>query len=146
MGDLPDVQAGLDREAFVDYAAAYVAALRNVMLSISKEPFKGGHEKPLAIVVAGERDNIVEPHAIWFSWATDRNKLEAGLAFLDQLRKNGKIALVTTPKGTKDEAFHHRICKYGVARCVGHIQGYFGEYEDAVLFQTKPVRHGQQEI
>ena len=43
--------------------------------------------KPVGLFLLMDRGWIVEPHAEWFPWATARQKIEASVKLLDDIRK-----------------------------------------------------------
>lgn len=71
--------------------------------------------------------------AIWFKWASSRNKLECAIHALNELRKE---YIVLLHSAMKDKEFYVNIAKHGVIRRVGTI---YDVYDDgpAALFQTR---------
>ena len=71
--------------------------------------------------------------AIWFKWASDRNKVETAVHALNELRKE---YIVLLHSNMKDKEFSVNIAKHGVIRRVGTI---YDVYDDgpAALFQTR---------
>ena len=71
--------------------------------------------------------------AVWFKWASSRNKLESAIHALNELRKKYIVLLHST---MKDKDFYVNIAKHGVIRRVGTI---YDVYEDgpAAMFQTR---------
>ena len=71
--------------------------------------------------------------ALWFKWATDRNKLESAVYALNEMRKD---YVVVMHNHRKDQKFYETIAKHGVIRQVGRL---FDVYEDcpAQAWQTR---------
>lgn len=72
-------------------------------------------------------------NALWFEWASDRNKLEASVNLLNDMRKD-YICIMHNHMGNKK--FYETIASHGVIRQVGRI---FDVYEDcpAQVWQTR---------
>jgi len=71
--------------------------------------------------------------AMWFQWATDRNKLEVVVNALNELRKD---YVVIMHNHMDDKKFYEVIAKHGVTRQVGRV---FDVYDDcpAQIWQTR---------
>jgi len=71
--------------------------------------------------------------AMWFKWATDRNKLETVVNALNELRKD---YVVIMHNHMDDKKFYEIIAKHGVTRQVGRL---FDVYDDcpAQEWQTR---------
>ena len=71
--------------------------------------------------------------ALWFKWASDRNKLESTVHALNELRKD---YVVVMHNHMDDKKFYEVIAKHGVTRQVGRL---FDVYEDcpAQEWQTR---------
>jgi hypothetical protein len=71
--------------------------------------------------------------AIWFKWASSRNKIETAVHALNELRKE---YIVLLHSNMKDKEFYVNIAKHGVIRRVGTV---YDVYDDgpAALFQTR---------
>lgn len=77
---------------------------------------------------------------LWFPWASKRNKLEASVHFLNQMRKS--YAMIGFCEQDAIRFFEH-ICRYGVLRRAGTV---FDMFEDGPrgVFQTrKPYMMGK---
>lgn len=64
----------------------------------------------------------VEPHCVFFPWATTRNKLRAVVAFL-QMARYRKIGACVIYALEDSKALFDTVVKYGVLRHVGKIPG-----------------------
>ena len=88
---------------------------------------------PLGLAVIEYKGKVAYPHAIWFPDSSPRNRLEIGLAFFLELKKNN-TGLVISDK--KNEAFFLHLCKYGVLRRVGQLWDWYEDGDRVKLFQT----------
>jgi len=72
-------------------------------------------------------------NAVWFKWSSDRNKLEAAIHALNELRKD---YIVILHNHMDDKAFYEVIAKHGVTRRVGSV---YDVYDDspAQVWQTR---------
>lgn len=91
-------------------------------------------EVPLAMISVEYSDRLALPHAYWFPWATPRNKVETGVKFFIQLKKNNLVLI--TVKDEVDVKYFQHLCKYGLLRAVGKIRDYYPDGEGAMLFQS----------
>jgi len=74
-----------------------------------------------------------EPHVQWFAWASPRNRIEATVKFLVELKRVLPFRFHVTES---DAEFFFHIGKYGILRCVGKVHHYFGADRGAFLFQS----------
>lgn len=79
------------------------------------------------------RDRVAEPVFHWFSWASPRNKLETALKFFLEAKKNHQLFL-TVPQG--GELLLTHLGKYGVVRGIGKFNDFFGDKQNALMFQS----------
>jgi hypothetical protein len=71
-------------------------------------------------------------NALWFKWASDRNKVEATIHALNELRKD---YVVVMHSHESDKNFYITIAKHGVIRQVGRL---FDVYDTpAQIWQTR---------
>ena len=85
MGALEEyIPSGLEQTAFLQAAADIIALQHEVFGGFVKE-------KMMCIALATFSSHRMEPHVIWFPWATDRNKLELGVKFFADMRKRYKV-------------------------------------------------------
>lgn len=92
--------------------------------------------KPMGLVTANlVPPNRMEPHVDWFPWATNRNKLECAIKFLNEMRKRGILLIVWSKKDATP--FFTHIAKYGILHRIGKVINYNGKKEDAMLFQGR---------
>jgi hypothetical protein len=77
---------------------------------------------------------------LWFSWASKRNKLEASVHFLNQMRKEHTLIGFAEPESID---FFEHICRYGVARRAGTVFDFLSEGPMAVFQTRKPYIAGK---
>lgn len=77
---------------------------------------------------------------LWFPWASPRNKLEAAVHFLNQMRKQYAMIGFSEPSAIP---FFEHICRYGVARRAGTVFDVFEEGPRAVYQTRKPYIPGK---
>lgn len=100
-----------------------------------------GGRRPVGLIlarIAEEPDMAprIEPHLLWFPWATPRNKLETSVKWLAEMRLK-YLVLIMTP--LKDKIFFTHLCRHGVLRVIGKIHFLFGEDDDGMAYQsTRP--------
>lgn len=78
---------------------------------------------------------------LWFSWASKRNKLEAAVHFLNQMRKENTLIGFAEPDAID---FFEHICRYGVARRAGTVFDFLREGPMAVFQTRKPYIAGKE--
>lgn len=89
---------------------------------------------PVCVVVAAIKKHIMEPHVIWFPWASPRNKIEADVAFFQKFRDQ-YMMMIHSPKEAWE--FHDHICRYGVIRRIGYVAHWFDWDKPAMVFQSR---------
>jgi len=72
-------------------------------------------------------------NALWFKWASDRNKLESAVHFLNELRKE---YVVVIHNHMDDKQFYEVVAKHGVIRRVGRLYDVFEDCP-AQIWQTR---------
>ena len=102
-------------------------------------------KRPIGIFMLKERDWIIEPHVVWFPWASARQKIESVTKLLDDIRRKPwdggfgpekKTAFIRSSK--KDSKFFTHIAKYGILRRIGTSETLGPDGAEA-LFETKRV-------
>ena len=68
----------------------------------------------------------------WFPWATTRQKYESAINLLNELRK--RFVVIGTAE-QESKRFWGHICKYGIIRRIGTLQGVFVS-GPAAMYQT----------
>lgn len=103
-----------------------------ILESITKTN-QGDKLAPVGVATVSYDNNRMEPHVVWFPWATARNKLESTINFIAKQRKD-KLVLIWSEKETTP--FFTHVCKYGILKRVGKVIGFSAE-GDAMLFQSR---------
>ena len=78
---------------------------------------------------------------IWFPWASPRNRLEATVHFLNQMRREHAILGFAEPESI--EFFEH-VCRYGVLRRAGTVFDMLQEGPMGVFQTRKPYMGGNK--
>lgn len=77
---------------------------------------------------------------IWFPWASRRNKLEAAVHFLNQMRKQYCMIGFCEPEAIR---FFEHICRYGVLRRAGTVFDMLEEGARGIFQTRKPYIAGK---
>lgn len=129
-----DLDKDMDASAFsawlIERVSPVVQGGGDAVTMLANTPEHG--EIPVGLAMISYHGGIAWPHALWFPDASARNKLEVGLAFFIELKKNAKV-LITSDRG--DEPYFLHLCKYGVLRKVGKLHEWF-DPAHATLFQS----------
>ena len=124
--DLPE---GLTPQDFREKAADMLAGFDEAyLLEI---------DRPVGVVGVGFTDGerVFQPRALWFPWASSRDKLTATLRFLREMGKERVGMIFSEPE---DKSFLEHVCRYGVLRRVGKV--YDMGPKEMVLFQTRKMQ------
>lgn len=78
----------------------------------------------------------LQPHVLWYPWASPRNKLEAGLKFFNDLRKTTTVLIFAKATDECDRYFG-TLKKYQVLRRVGTAYDHFDAGEPSHVWQVK---------
>ena len=124
---------GMSPIEFKDWVSASLQDVGNGMVYILTSILEG-EDRPAGLVVAHEQHHRIEPHVIWFPWATSRNKLECSVKFLCSMRFTNVIVMFT-PK--EDRKFYDHLLRYGMMSVVGPIKDWYGLGKDARMYQTR---------
>lgn len=94
-------------------------------------------ERPIGVVgvqVAPVMDRLrAFPHAVWFSEASPRQRVECALKFLLDLKHTH---LVVIEAKEPDWRFFEHLCKYGLLRRVGTLRDAYGAGGRAAIYQS----------
>ena len=91
-------------------------------------------ERPVGLVGVffNPRYGYIEPHVIWFEWATSRNKVETAVKFIDKMRKKIPIMLIVD-EDVKN--FFTHIERHGIIKRIGTSQEAMGQKK--LLFESR---------
>ncbi len=81
--------------------------------------------RPVGLIAGIRMGHRLEPHVLWFGWATKRNRLETILRFIQDMRAENLLIIYATPE---NETLFHHIGKYGVFQRENGtvIENYYG--------------------
>lgn len=133
-GDTPD--------EFVDSIVSYLVQRAHVAYTLIAKP-PGRETMPVGIVFGivpfyGKQFMMVG-NFTWFPWASKRNRLEATVHFLNQMRQEWAILGLADV----DVPFFEHVCRYGVLRRVGTLFDVDKEGPTPVFQTRKPYRRDQ---
>ncbi|MGI9411545.1 MAG: hypothetical protein ACR2OV_15810 [Hyphomicrobiaceae bacterium] len=128
-GGLEAIPRDLDTAQFIAAAFGHLEKF--------SEQFMVETDRPIGAIVTLTNGYLFEPHAIWFPWASPRNKLEGALKFLSQERKD-RLGVIYMDLDRK--RFLEQMARYGVLRRVGTVKNFFEPGRDAVFFQTQEFK------
>ncbi len=74
------------------------------------------------------------PHVQWFPWSSDRNKLEAAVAFIDGMRRTREV--VITANAVDAPFFDKLHSRYNLIRPVGRLLNGYGAGQPAMLYEA----------
>lgn len=133
-GSLEDIKQGLSAEEFKIAAFKYINAVRYEIDGVRQgDLWAVVMDIPIGVVGVHFDGNVAFPHVSWFPEASPRNKVEAGVMFIDQLKKE-YLVLITGPEG--NAPYWRHLAKYGLLRGVGKIRDFYGKGEGAMMFQS----------
>ena len=89
-------------------------------------------EIPIGLIITEFQPDYALPHAYWFPWASDRNKLEFSVRYLVDLKAENLILINVSE--TLAPFFQH-LGKYGILRRIGTIKNWKPGVNN-VLFQS----------
>jgi len=125
------IEEGLDQEGFKSGLERVLATFNTHYLMLARSE---GEPRPVGMIGAIDGGYRIEPHALWFPWATPRNKLESWLNFLNKIRVT-RLAIVYVPE--KEISIYQHLERYGVIQRRGTISRFFEDGQFAAIFQTR---------
>lgn len=139
---LDTIQADSTPEAFTEAFTEHVAARFQTAYTLIATP-PGKDTMPVGVVFGiapwhGEPVMIIGDF-LWFPWASKRNKLEAAVHLLNQMRKQYTVFGFCEPEAIR---FFEHICRYGVARRAGTVFDMFEEGARGFYQTRKPYIAG----
>lgn len=87
----------------------------------------GKGEVPVGVIAENRKPTMIEPHVVWFPWASDRNKLETIMKFVNEMRRE---VLVVIFAEYKERRFWNLLSNYGIIKrrtATGGIKGWYGD-------------------
>lgn len=139
-GDL--VIDGDTPEAFTDSMVSYLVQRAQVAYTMIARP-PGRDVMPVGMVfgvvpIYGKQLMLIG-NFTWFPWASRRNRLEATVHLLNQMRQEW----VLVGLADNDVPFFEHVCRYGVARRVGTLFDIEKDKPTPVFQTRKPYRREQ---
>lgn len=125
-----------------EFAKAMEVAAENGYILMAEDDNAAFKERgPVAIISVQGDGWRVEPHVVFFKWATPRNKLRVCVAFFQWIRWQKSVGVCIVLALKPSIALFHRCRKYGVLFFCGKIVN--GDSRgDQYIFSIK----GQREI
>lgn len=90
-------------------------------------------EIPVGLMICAVNGHRLQPHVLWFAWASPRNRLESVVNFINEMRKIWNIG-ISVEAG--DWEFFTHVCRHGILERIGKWKGYFTD-GDAMLYQSR---------
>lgn len=140
MGAIPEayVPPGLDKEEFTDQMTDLLLSFADVKTMVAP---RNGVPSPVGIAVIERGGTRLQPHAVWFPWATIRNKIESAAHYLGEMRRqrrpDGRFykGLIFAPESTW--TFFEHMMRRGILKRCGKVEAWFDDGSPAMLFYTK---------
>lgn len=140
MGAIPVAYAegGMEKDEFTDRMIELINTFADVKTMMGP---RHGVPSPMGIAVVERPGSRLQPHAVWFPWATARNKIECAAQYLGELRRqrgpNGRFykALIFAPEATW--TFFEHLMRRGVLKRCGKVENWFDDGTPSMLFYTK---------
>lgn len=132
---------GMKEHEFVEAFLQMTAGFNEIIVGLA--PMDKGSKKLLGshqiVGIAGVSydGHRASSQSVWMPWASKRNKLEVSACFFREMRK--RHLMLSTVK-MEDKVLFLHMCRLGLMRHVGHIDGYYPDGEPASLFHTLEIR------
>lgn len=131
-GTFPDIAKDLTAEGlWEELSGRFEGASEFHVLSAPVAERKGLVD-PVGMVITLTKGFKTYPQALWFPWATKRNKLEATVKWFQEARQVRNPIIHVTDK---DRPFFEHVRKYGVMRGIGLVMNYFAPGVNAWAYQ-----------
>jgi len=121
----------LDQDTFKGALGEMFSAFDTHYLMLARSE---GEPRPVGMMSVIDGGYRIEPHALWFPWASSRNKLESFLNFFNKIRVT-RLAILYIPE--KEIRIFQHLERYGVIQRRGTISRFFEDGQFAAIFQTK---------
>jgi len=132
------VRRGLDKDAFMVRMVDLIASVADAKILMGP---RNGVPCPVGLATIGGTGERLQPHAVWFPWATARNKIECTSDYLNNLRRE-RSATGRYLKGiifAREETwtFFNHIMRRGILKRCGKIERWFDDNTPAMLYYTR---------
>lgn len=118
---LGDVKPGLSEIEFQRHTIQYAESVRLT----NGELWAVVTDVPIGVAGVHFDGHVAFPHVSWFPEATSRDKLEAGVSFIWELKQEHMV-IITGPE--RFTSYWRHLAKYGLLRAVGKIRDYYGPH------------------
>lgn len=135
-GGFPAAQVGLSAEAFERWVASWLFPVHQSWMLVAPVSERGPTPVGLLIGVPMETPRKLMLHALFFPWASPRNRVATLVNALNRLRSMHLLLAMVRPD---DLSFIGQLCRYGIGKRVGTVFGWFDDGKDAAIFQSKDL-------
>lgn len=125
------LKEGLTKETFQSDLADYFQGFNVLYTLLARVE---SELRPVGIMACRDEGYRIEPHAVWFDWASSRNKLESALNFFNKIRVT-RLAVLFIPQ--KEIRLFEALARYGVIQRRGTVSRFFEDGQFAAIFQTR---------
>jgi hypothetical protein len=123
----PDMEKDAFKQAVADYFQGF-NVLYTLLARVRGEP------APVGIMATRDGGYRVEPYAVWFPWASPRNKLESLLNFFNKIRVT-RLGILFIPE--KEIRAFEVLSRYGVIQRRGTLSRFYEDGQFAAIYQTR---------
>lgn len=140
LGGFPEkyVADGLDKDEFMIRVVDLLASFSDVKIMMGP---RNGIPCPMGFAVISQPGDKLQPHAVWFPWASARNKIESATDYLNNLRRErtatGKYFKAIIFAREETWTFFNHIMKRGILKRCGKIERWFDDSTHAMLYYTR---------
>jgi hypothetical protein len=113
-----DVERGLSKEDFVE-VLKNILNTRDCFIAEDRNSALKGYG-PVGVIAIKTDGWKIEPHAVYFPWATARNKIRAAVSFFQMIRYK-KIGCCVVYSLMYSKPLFDKVQEYGVLNYVGRI-------------------------
>ena len=93
----------------------------------------GRGEIPIGLMLCALSGHRLQPHVLWFEWASPRNRIESVVNFINEMRRMWNIGIAA--EETYWPFFNH-VCRHGILQRIGKWFDYYAD-GDALLYQSR---------
>lgn len=129
-----------DKETFLDQLETFSDRVSFYMIEDKNTEFK--EQGPIGFLYVYNNDWEIEPHVIYFPWATTRNKLKGLVAFLQMVRYSRAIGVCVIHARRDFVPLLDKAKEYGVVHYVGRILNGYGEGDKFIYSVKGKKRYG----
>lgn len=139
------IEPGLSQIEFANLMVNIASEYTDSWLVEDKNPKYKNEYGPVGWFAAVYNGWEIEPHFEKFSWATSRNILRSVVSFLQMMRYDKRVAVVSVYSRKRDKKFFDHVTGYGVLRYAGKIPR--GEVDsDRYIYYTNGKKKCQEPL